>query len=228
MRVEENPALVRETLDLLKQEYMGEPREGLSLTTLLYCLTKSWKDKYEPAEPNDRELSLWSAGFGLERVLIQSRMVRQVWVMDGVTMHPDFVSLGDQVLADLKTTRAGPKPPTFDTYGGMWLRQFMGYARKKIVAAREAGDVVEFPYPFDVLIFHVIQAEMKAWRFWFDEAEIEANWEHVMFRKQVMEVAEITGVMPEPFAWNEAWECRDCRYKLGCDLWASLKKANSW
>ena len=227
MRIEENPALVRETLELLKQEYMGEPRKGLSLTTLLYCLTKSWKDKHEPADPNDKELNMWSVGFGLERVLIQSRMVKQVWVMDGVTMHPDFLTL-DGVLADLKSTRAGPKPPTFDTYGGMWLRQFMGYARYKIRTAIAIGETVDFPYPFDVLTFHVIQAEMKAWRFWFDEAEIEANWEHVMFRKQVMEVSEMTGVMPEPFAFNEDWECRECRYLLGCQLFASLKKANSW
>jgi hypothetical protein len=227
MRIEENPALVKETLELLKQEYMGESRTGLSLTTLLYCLTKAWKDQHEPVEPTDKELHLWSVGFGLERVLIQSRMVHEVWVMDGVTMHPDFLAL-DGVLADLKTTRAGPKPPTFETYGSMWLRQFQGYARYKIKQAELAGEVIKYPYPFDVLTYHLIQAEMKAWRFWFDEAEIERNWEYVQLRKQVWEYSEASGIMPEPYQWNEDWECKDCRYALGCQLWASLKKANSW
>lgn len=227
MRIEENPAAVRETLELLRGEYHDGARSGTGLTTLLYCLTKAWKDKHEAVELTDKELGLFSVGFGLERVLIKSRMVNLQWELDGVTMHPDLLQLTG-VLADLKSTRAGPKPPTLDGYGGMWIRQFMGYCKAEIEQKRERGELVEFPYPFDVITYHLIQAEIKAWRYWFDWDEIERNWQYVMFRKGVHEMHDMLEYPPAPFQFNEDWECNTCRYKLGCELWASLEKANKW
>lgn len=232
MEIVANDEAVRETLELLRQEYIGDGRTGLSLSTVIYCLTKAWKDKHEPTQLTDRELELFSIGFGLERVLIRSRMVNKQWELDGISMHPDLLQLSG-VLADLKSTRARPDPPRMDTYGGMWIRQFLGYCKAEIEQKRAADEEVEFPYPFDVITVHLIQPVIKAWRYWFTEEEIEANWQYVLFRKQVHEMHQDMDEPPEPFMFMEQWECgigsqNQCRHLLGCQLYASLKKANQW
>ncbi len=203
MEITENPAAVRETLDLLQAEY-HEVRDKFSVTKAIYCLTKGWYDQYDPLPLTDKEIVLFGVGFGLERVLIQSRMIHDEWELDGVVLHPDFLTIGG-VLSDLKSTRAGTRPPTFETYGGMWLRQFMAYLKHR-------GGT-----EFDVLTVHLIQAEIKAWRFTFTPEEIDMNWAYILGRKMVYEQYEAQEVPPEAFQFNEKFECNSCRYALRCE-----------
>ena len=217
MLIEPAPELRNAMLELLKKEYqLEQQREGLHLSSLIYCLTKSYWDKHEPLPPTDKEVQLWSIGFALERVMISKLHVDELTI-DGIKMNPDFRLI---LPADLKSTRMSPNGRK-DSDGF----QFPDGWRKQFAAYRYGLNQVIEPFPrldFGVIVMHLIQPEITAWKAWFTQSELEANWTWVLERADTFESMD-AAQDPQPFEHNESWECENCRYVLMCCLEASLK-----
>ena len=218
MLIEPAPELRSAMLELLKKEYqLEQQREGLHLSSLIYCLTKFYWDKHEPLPPTDKEVQLWSIGLALERVMISKLHVDELEV-DGIKMNPDFHLI---LPADLKSTRmraSGRKGEDGFQFPDGWRKQFAAY--------RYGLNQVEGTnrLDFGVIVMHLIQPEITAWKAWFTQSELEDNWSWILERASALDSMEAAGD-PMPFQHNEDWECEHCRYSLMCGLKASLKKA---
>lgn len=279
MLIEPAPDLYDAMMAALRDEYMTDRlRPGLHMSQLIYCLSKTWWDHHDPEPPTDREVSLWSIGFAMERVMIH-RMHLEPLVLDGIHMTPDFKLVE---VADLKTTRKAPTvsngcavcgepyrghsasrmghvyEPTsmpFQFPAG-WKRQFMAYrhglnqltckcghslghhqhngyrnpARKGAMRDCYGGlskcDCKQFQpaavVAFDVVVMHLIQAEVTTWRVYFTQQELEDNWSWILQRANDLEnMNAAQDPMPYQHLGFEG-ECSNCRYQLKCGLYASL------
>ena len=242
MIIEPDPVLKDAMLQALRDEYQTDAqRPGMHLSSVSYCLTKAYWERVEPQPPTETEVSLWSIGFALERVMI-AKMHMEPLVVDGITMTPDFQLLG--MPADLKSTRMAPTrsdgcaicgtpyrghdrdalghnyEPTsrpFDFPIG-WQRQFMGYRYGLNTQQAEPA------YDFGVVVMHVVPAQLTAWRVYFTHNELVENWQWVLQRASDLENM-LAAQAPEPFQHlGFEGECTHCRFKLTCELTASLEK----
>lgn len=218
MELVEDPALRQSILDILVEEYkLHEPRSGIHASDLIYCITKSYWNKVDYQPPTESESMMFSIGLGLERVIIQFGATRVAPLfVEGVHLSPDF--LINSIHSELKTTRFGVgKVP--DT----WIKQVMAYCY-----------ATDIPI-YNLAVLHIIQAQLIAYRVVFTQEELEENWGWMLNRKEVLEDALHTYVEdqshnpaslihPREFTFNEDWECGYCRYKLRCDLAASIRK----
>lgn len=242
MIVEPAPDLKAAMLTALRAEYATDvTRPGMHLSSTIYCLTKSFWDRFDPEPPSEVEVGLWSIGFALERVMISKLHVEPI-TLDGITMTPDFTL--DGTLADLKSTRMAPtqsdgcavcgtayRGHNRDELGHAyeatsrpfvfpigWKRQFMGYRHGLNVTS---GTVA---HDFGVVVMHLIPAGLTTWRVWFTAGELEANWQWVLTRANELENM-MAAQTPEPFEHlGYEGECKSCRYALKCGLTASLAK----
>lgn len=280
MIIEPAPDLREAMLQALRDEYMTDRlRPGLHMSSLIYCLTKTYWDHHDPEPPTEREVALWSIGYAMERVMIH-RLGVEPLVVDGIHMTPDFKLME---VADLKTTRKAPtisngcdvcgEPFRGHTAAKMghayvatsmpfqfpmgWKRQFMAYRYglnqrcrcghdKKDHATESWGECwgdasTSSSNPgipgyqchcrkfetapvlaFDVVVMHLIQAELTTWRVYFTPQELEDNWTWILQRANDLESMN-AGQNPMPFQHlGFPGECNNCRYKLRCELTASL------
>lgn len=213
MKFIRNGHLERELYARLEAKYHKPRPETPHLSELLYCLTRSYYDRFQPLAPSDAEMLYFSVGFGLESVLLRDEhtFAPEVQQLDSVYMTLDYVSLEGSGV-DLKTTRMMPNKdgsgvPTTD-WPGTWLKQFMAYA--KLLGSAD----------YTVAVLYLggrgAQPELVVGTFSWTQEEIDANWAYVQNRKAVY-MAHIEGQrVPQPFAYNEEWECRTCRYLLRC------------
>lgn len=210
-----NPELDRIILDALAEKYkLLEKREGIHLSTLLYCLTKGYLDLKSPIEPTDTELLLFATGYGLQEVMTPSSVDTPYYVEDGIMYRPDTVfpaKIGDvERLVEMKSTRVGVKryregdlPETWMTYmkGGCYIRKTKSYDLAVIyVAERPAARIVS------ETIF-------------FDEIEIEENWKWILKRRDVYKKSLEAETIPLPFMYCASWMCTygPCRYINVCE-----------
>lgn len=245
MIIESAPDLRVALLNRVRTEYMiGQQREGLHVSSLIYCLSKALYEATDPLPPTDREVELWSIGFGLERVFLPG-LQEEPLEMDGITGTPDF-TLG--ILSDLKSTRMAPgssagcaecgepyrghtvittghayvKAPAlpFEIPEG-WRRQFMAYRWMK----NQAG---EPEYEFAVSIIHLIQPLLQVLRLIFTHNELVENWQWILMRAdQYLSMKAAND--PQPFLHMNEWECgagtaNQCQYYLRCSLEASIRR----
>jgi hypothetical protein len=169
--------------------------------------------------PTDDEVLRFSIGLGLERVIIQYTATR----VEPLTVHedgcdgdpcgctptilsPDFIL--DNVHSELKTTRWGKDHELSET----WIKQVLAYCYATDHAV------------YNLTVLHIIQAVLRGYRLFFDREEIEENWGWMMYRKEILLRALEVGEAPKEFTFNEEWECNGCRYRLRCDLAASLRR----
>ena len=211
MKFIRNGLLEQEFYDRLQREYWHEKPVG-HLTELLYCLTRSWYDRYDPLEITDREKMLFSIGFGLERVFLRDpgdgEPVSEV--VDGVSMTEDYISLTSDEGVDLKTTRMYA---TLDGTPKMgwpenWLKQFMAYARKR-------GQLT-----YNVAIVYLGMPALVCGTFVWTQEELDANWSYILNRSVIYNSYAGTDLVPPPFTFNASWECETktskCRYLERC------------
>lgn len=85
-----------------------------------------------------------------------------------------------------------------------------------------ADSLPKVEHDFGVIIIHLVEPEISAYRFQFSDEEMEANWARLMTRKTQLESMLETND-PRPFTTNSDWECTHCRYKLQCELTASQR-----
>src|SRR4030042_2988387 len=64
MEVNTNPAMEKWVMDRLREEH-EKPKPSPHSTQLIYCLTKSYYALVDPLPLSDREVLLFSVGFGM-------------------------------------------------------------------------------------------------------------------------------------------------------------------
>lgn len=231
MQVIEDPLLHEQLVDIISQEYqLLNPRTGIHASDLIYCLTRSYWNKNDYLPPSEDEVMRFSIGLGLERVIVQYEATRVEPIAVCGCLHPEEVHVGPYsrcvipgcgcymiwlspdfliygIHSELKTTRWGPTHAWADT----WIRQVMAYC------------FATGSNTYNLAVLHIIQAVLKAYRITFTAEEVEDNWSWMMYRKEVLIEHIESKAPPKEFTYNEEWECSYCRYKLRCDLAASLR-----
>ena len=215
MQIVEDRELRALALDALRVEYhMAERRPGLHQSELAYCLSKTYWERTDPSPFTETEVLLFAIGFGMERVVLAREVQPEPLEIDGIHLSLDTIKLFGP--ADLKTTRkraAGRKGEDGFQLSDGWVKQFKTYAY--------GIKVLEF----GVVIIHLIEPALSAYRLHFTQEELDENWEWLLQRKATLDQM-LAADDPQPFRHNEDWECDHCRYKLKCQLSASIRPSN--
>ena len=210
-----DPMLGNELKDRLRQKYLTKREEVPHVSELIYCLTRSYFDRYDPVEPTDEEMVGFAIGFALEQVILRDddTGTPPVEEVDGIYMSRDYVDL-QGVGVDLKSTRMAPGPNGFPKRGfpDTWEEQFKAYAKIGLMP----GDY-NTPIPYKVAIIYLQPRVLEAGTCVFTRGEIEQEWEYLLKRKEIYMRYLVQQKIPTPFTYNKDWECRGCRYKLRCD-----------
>jgi hypothetical protein len=239
-----DPELRKQALLELRAEYkLDLDRPGLHQSSLSGCLTRSYNDKVDFIPPSDKQVGLFTIGFAFERVLLAQENRPEPFEVDGITLSLDTMYLFGP--SDLKTTRkraAGRKGENGFQMPEGWRRQFAAYLYGINAAFCDCGHLRtdhEFgwcqykgcvdphavvdrrQYDFGVVVLHLIEPEITAWRLTFTPEELEENWNWLLQRKRQLEWM-LAHEDPQPFQHNADWECDDCVYSLRCGLQASL------
>ena len=206
-----NPEMDRLILEHLAEKFkIRQKRTGVHLSTLVYCLTRSYFETSEQSvSPTDEELMLFALGLGLQEVLTP------IYEMDGVTFSPDFIlelkkGADEYQFAELKTTR-GSLNKNLEALPETWVEYIMGGCVMRGVKTYELSTLFmlgNYHPPFPMLRSETLR---------FEEDELLGNWNYLMERKTVYTEAVLQGVPPAPKKFCKDWECRYCRYKLVCD-----------
>ncbi len=213
-------------LDILSAEYqLGGQREGIHVSDVNHCLSKSFWARKDPAPPSEDEIGFWSIGWALERVMIE-RLHVEPFEVDGITMSIDF-KLPDGTIADLKTTRMAPQGRKGE--GGFqmpesWLKQFAAYRygwnERALRVTRNSDD---YGFDFGVVVVHLIQPEIQCWRVSWTQNELNQAWEETLDRANVLE-SMLASDNPMPYEWRLGeWECKGCSRSLACGLAKSVE-----
>lgn len=219
MKVQRNDHLASELLSEMMRDIAGD-REGMhpSVTDLIGCLTKAWYDNEAGGrakiEPTDRTKLYFIIGLGLERALLVDRKVTPTYgETDGIHWHVDSLNSGGarDGLLELKSTRANPNKGE-EGLSDRYIKQVKSY-----LAANKLREV-------DLAIIYLIQPEFIVWHITFDQFELDMHWEWMKYRRDEYNRAKAANEPPKAFQWNEEWECKDCAYKILCELNQSLGK----
>lgn len=211
MRRADNPELKRKVLDHLADLYnIREVREPNHLSSFVYCRTKCFLDHEQAAEPSDEEVLLFALGYGLQDVLTPIDAKAPLVEKHGITYRPDMILSFRQ--NEIKTTRKSAKNHFIDEYlPQTWLDYMMG------------GCYMMETKEYDLIVLYMMGnyappfPQLYCDTFYFDEIELEANWQKILANKEVLDDAIEAGIIPFPFKNCFDWECKYCRYKLVCD-----------
>jgi hypothetical protein len=213
-----DPELRTKALLELRLEYgMDVQRPGLHQSQLTHCLTQTYWDMTDPAPPNDKQVLLFAIGFMFERVILSREETPGPIEIDGITMSLDTVGLFGP--ADTKSTRmraAGRKGAGGFQPPSSWEYQFKSY---RYALNRSTGST---EMDFGVVVLHLIEPEITAWRYTFTQEELESNWNYLLQRKNQLEWM-LAHEDPQPFKHNQSYECETCNHSLKCGLLASVQ-----
>jgi len=210
MKLTENPALARQIIELLEQEYKLE-KPLPHLTELVYCLTRSYYDRIDPLPANEREILLFALGWGLERLLLKQQRKAEPGIVEGIHYTPDFLAFTD-LPGELKTTRMSSGKFSAETMPVTWKRQILGYMKCMEVIGFELAVLFitgDYKPPFP---------QGKGYRASADAGEVEANWEWLLERKVIYMNCIEQKLIPFPRMFAEEWECKHCRYAVRCEV----------
>lgn len=198
------------------------------VTELIYCLTKSYLDRFHSLPPTPGETLLFVTGVGLEKVLLKLHKQHIEGEADGIFFDTDFLDYS-KLPGELKTTRISEK--TVDK----WL------SVTGVPVKSKAGEVFDISEPWRKQIlsyFHCNGATegtlgilhllggytppfptLKTWRVEATEEEVAANWEWMLERRDTYLWCVEQRKLPTPFEFCMDWECGygPCRYKMVCE-----------
>lgn len=212
MKMTVNPELESAVLKWIDKKYkLSQSRDGLHLSTLLGCLTKSYLDQCGPIELSKKEVLYFSTGFGLQEVMGPEKQ-ETIHIYEGITFRPDFeldeLNGRSDTNGEMKSTRKRANSIQEEDGSDLpvgWVRYMMGVCKAK-------GN-----QHYDLAIIHLIEPDLKCWSCEFTQEEIDTNWEWIVQRKQAWDAFQKSKAVPTPFAYAEEWECKSCRYKIVCD-----------
>ena len=208
MKIVANPALGHRILDELQAEY-HQDKPLPHLTELIYCLTKSYYDRVDPLPATDREILLFSTGWGLERLLLGQDKDREYKQCDGISYEPDPFYIRGLPPGELKTGRMATKTIPEKGIAGVpdsWKKQMLGYMH------------CEGLLEYELAILHIIPADLSTWHITATKEELDENWEWILARNEVYQDRIHNSELPIPYSWNDEWECKWCRYKIRCQV----------
>lgn len=210
-----NPELDRHIIEHLATKYkLRQKRSGIHLSTLVYCLTKSYLDSVNPIEPTDEEIMLFALGLGLQDVVTPGDAQTPVYEYEGVTFSPDFFIPSGEGLCELKTTRMSSKKH-LENLPETWVEYIMGGCHIRDVRVYQLSTLFmmgNYAPPFPSLYSETLK---------FTETELEENWKRLMLRKDVYVEALETQKAPRPYGYCKEWECKNCRHNLVCSALVS-------
>ena len=222
MNITENDELSRRLVDHLASLYgIREKREGIHLSTLIYCLKKQQMDAGEfNIVPTDEEVMLFALGWGLQDVLTPKDVETPTLEKDGIVYRPDMVFPLDDYVIELKTTRMSGKKGDKREFPETWLKYMMGGC---YITERNTYDLAVLwmmgnyapPFPY-----------IKSYRFEFTHDELVNNWQWLTHRFNIYKEALETGNKLPPYAYAEKWECEHCRYKMVCSAETMISKGD--
>jgi hypothetical protein len=220
MQVTEDPQLKQQVVAALRTEFgMDSHRPGMHQSELSYCLTKAYWERTAPMPPTETEVTLWSIGFALERVIFVGQQQPEPLVLDGVTLSLDSLSLFGPV--DLKSTRMranGRKGEGGFQVPDRWKKQMAAYTYALIMLGLATEP------SFGIVVMHLVEPKITAWQLTWEMHELAEHWAWLMDRSNQLENMLATQ-QPMPYQSNESWECEHCRYSLMCSMQKSLEVA---
>jgi hypothetical protein len=222
MIITENTELTRLMLNHLAELYgIMEKREGIHLSTLIYCLKRSQMDASESnVLPTDSEVMLFSLGYGLQDVLTPNGAETITYERDGIVYRPDFQLRLKDMTAELKTTRMSSAKGDTHEFPDTWIEYMKGGCH---ILGRKDYDLSvlymmgNWKPPFPVI---------KSYHFEYTQEELDVNWSNILSRYTIYKNALDTGERIAPYKYCKEWECNYCRYKLICETEVMLKKNN--
>ncbi len=214
MELIEDTAFGRRLLAGVIERKVGGRRSNTEephLSDLIYCLTRSYWSRrdteagtIESMQHTPKTLLMFAIGIGLEQVLLRPQSEPRRGVFDGVQYEMDAFT-EDGWLVEYKSTRMGIKKFIEEMPEG-WYRQLLGYM--KIAGVAKAKLAVMF----------IIPAELVVWEVRAEQEEVDANWKWIVERRNVFNEFRVRGKPPTAFKYNEKWECKDCSFKVLCDI----------
>jgi len=204
-----NPEIEQYALTHLSDLYnIRQQRQGIHLSTVIYCLTRAYFDFTQYIQPTEEEVMLFALGYGLQDVLTPQEAEAPVFEKDGITYSPDFMLKMDDTYFEIKTTRMsidkGYLPDTWIEYimGGCYIRDITEY---ELVVLYMMGN---WKPPFPKIYAETLK---------FDQEEILENWNRIVTRRNVLKGSLNCKQPPAPKLWCKEFECKYCRYKIVCD-----------
>lgn len=214
MIISENAELSRLIIDHLADLYkIRERREGIHLSTLIYCLTRSYFDNQSstPIVPTDEEVMLFALGWGLQDVLTPKGTSTPILEKDGIKYSPDFIFQLASWNVELKTTRMSAKKGESRDFPETWIEYMKGgcfITQKNTYELSVLYILGKYSPPFPLL---------ASYHFEFSDDELYANWDYILSRWKVYDDAITNNTPSEPFKYCKGWECKNCRYKMVCE-----------
>jgi hypothetical protein len=182
------------------------------LSDLTHCLTASYWDRTDYEPPTDEQALAFARGWLLEEFSISDIHV-EPFEVDGVWMSVDM--LLDGLPGDLKSTLLAPETSSGcavcgEPYTGHskassghvyekglpkpfvfpkeWERRFAAYRWALNKTLRLAGYTGALPSVarFGVVVFHLIQAQVKAYELRWTPAELDTAWTWVLERRDTL------------------------------------------
>jgi len=208
MIVTEVPSLSESIILALEEDYRLE-KPMPHLTELIYCLTRSYWDRFQPVPSTDNERLMFAIGIGLERSLLRGNDRPEPRQVRGIWLSPDSFILNSLEM-ELKTTRASIKTFASNGFPESWLKQIKAYCLTvpslsyRLVVLHLMGN---YSPPFPML---------KSYELTFDWQELQDNWEWLEGRRDAYQEFILSETPPDSFTYNEDWECTNCRYLLRC------------
>lgn len=184
--------------------------EDPHLSELLYCLTSAYwqgRDDQGMITHSPKTRLRFAIGVALEEIMLRPVGEGQTGTFEGVQYEMDAVT-EDKHLVEFKSTRMGVKRFT-ESFPIGYYRQLLGYM--KIHGVTKAKFTVIF----------IIPPELITWEVEVTQEEVDRVWKWVQERKGIREHHMKEGTIPPPFTSNEEYECKDCAFKLLCDIEAA-------
>ncbi len=215
MKLTEDQEFNQVILDALLEKMLGRygdrerwtPLERPHLSELLYCLTKSYwqaRDKSGTVSFSTKTRVMFALGVALEDIMMRPVGDSEVGTFEGVQFEMDAVTTkGEKV--EYKSKRMGVKRFTEDFPIG-YYRQVLGYM--KMHGVLKAKFVVIF----------IIPAELITWEVEVSQEELDKNWEWIKNRRDLRNRFVESREIPQPFTFNEEYECKGCNFRLLCDI----------
>lgn len=224
MELREDSALARQMLeDIGKEIEIDKPLPHV--TEIIYCLTRSYRDRFHPLPPTTEEVLLFAVGVGLEKVMLKAHRQHIQGEVDGIHFDTDFLDY-HTLPGEFKSTRISEKKalqwfcatgvPAF--YKGelidipeTWVKQVLSYfhcngATEGTLAVLHLMGNYAPPFP-----------SLLAWRVRTTPTEVAENWEWMLERRDTYMAFVEERRLPPPFHFNLKWECGYCRYKVLCE-----------
>jgi len=199
----------------LKEFLTGTPRQGTHVSDLTRCITYTFWGKTTTlnASMEIRTMLYMISGMSLEDALTNSIGTKEDSLeKDGVIMSPDMViSMDDTLHVEIKTTRMYLAKDGRPKYGwsNEWLRRLLSYC---YVAGVDT---------YALAVLFIIPAEMVNIELTFKQEDIDRFWqEFILPRKEALERAIEKNRPPQPYTYNEDWECERCSAQILCSTFS--------